>query len=393
MSDASNTLSKTGIDRLSLKFCFVLFSTIMCPLPAYAESAEPYKSLNRFGDAMDAVRLQHVDEIDDSAVIDDAIRGALQQLGTDSGYATRADFEEMLRVQEQEATSNDPNKRGNIGVKFGNSENHRELMVVRTTPGMPANVAGLRPGDRVSHINSQSTEGMSIERAQDLVRGEPSTSVVLSIRRQFPFDLTVYRMAFSLDPREIEVIDNCIYIRPTFFDETLIDWLTAGIAETKSTIDNPRGYVLDLRDNPGGLMTTVADFADAFLDKGEIVVSRGREEDDVERFRATPGDILRGEKLVVIVNEGTASGAEVVASSLQHYDRATVVGARTRGYGTLHTIIPVGSGSGALRLATSRLYSPSGLGLDKSGVVPDEEVRQSRNGDDQLSRAIEIARE
>jgi len=382
-----NVLSKSGINRLSRQVYFVLFSAIMCPLPTYAESAEPYKSLNRFGDVMDAVRDQHVDEIDDSAVIDNAIKGALQQLGTDTAYMSIAGLEEMLRANKQGIGPG-----GIIGIEFGVSEAHNELMVSRTMHGTPAYVAGLRHGDIVSHIDLRSTVGMSAEQAQNLLHGEPSTQVVLSIRRQFPFDLTLKRAASSFDPREIEVIDNCIYIRPTSFDETLIDWLTAGIAETRSTIDNPRGYVLDLRDNPGGLMTTVADFADAFLDKGEIVVSRGREEDDVERFRATPGDILRGEKLVVIVNEGTASGAEVVASSLQHYERATVVGARTRGYGTLHTIIPVGSGSGALRLATARLFSPSGASLDKTGVTPDEEVLLSQNGDNQLRRAIEIAR-
>ncbi|MBV8747446.1 MAG: S41 family peptidase [Xanthobacteraceae bacterium] len=338
---------------------------------ARAAVGDTYKQLNLFGDIFERVRSHYVEKPDDGKLVEGAINGMLNSLDPHSSYLDPKSLRDMQ--------SQVNGQFGGLGIEVTMEDGL--IKVVTPIDDTPAAKAGLRAGDIITQLDDDPVQGLTLNQAVDKMRGAPNTKINLKIMRKGvdkPLDISVVRDIIRVRSVRSKIEDDIGYIRITQFNEQTADGLTKAIKEINDKIpaDKLKGYVLDLRNNPGGLLDQAIAVSDTFLDRGEIVSTRGRDPEETQRFNARPGDLTNGKPVIVLVNGGSASASEIVAGALQDHKRATLLGSRSFGKGSVQTIIPLGPGNGALRLTTARYYTPSGRSIQAKGIVPDIEVLQ-----------------
>ncbi|MFC3690641.1 S41 family peptidase [Chenggangzhangella methanolivorans] len=336
-----------------------------------AGSADTYRQLNLFGDVFERVRADYVEKPDDAKLVESAINGMLSGLDPHSSYMDAKAFKDMR--------TNTDGKFGGLGIKVQMFE--KLIRVEGAIDDTPAQKAGIRAKDVITQIDGQQVEGMTLEQAVDKMRGPVGTPITLTIQRENiekPVEVKLTRAEISLDSVKWEVLNDDIgYIRVSQFNAQTFEMMNKGLDQIESKVPNDKlkGFVIDLRNNPGGLLDQAIAVSDAYLERGEIVSTRGRNPEESQRFNARPGDLAKGKPVIVLVNGGSASASEIVAGALQDHKRATILGTRSFGKGSVQTIIPLG-GNGAIRLTTARYYTPSGKSIQAKGISPDIEVKQ-----------------
>jgi carboxyl-terminal processing protease len=336
-----------------------------------ASNADTYKQLNLFGDVFDRVRADYVEPPDEEKLIEAAINGMLTSLDPHSSYMNAKRFEEM-RVQ----TSGEF---GGLGIEV--TMENGFVKVVAPIDDTPAAHAGIMANDLIVKLDGQDVQGIPLNEAVDKMRGKVNTAITLTIKREGkdPFDVKVVRDVIKVKSvkSDLEGKDEDVgYIRISSFTEQTQDGLEAAISDLrKKAGPKLKGYIVDLRNNPGGLLDQAISVSDTFLEKGEVVSTRGRNADETQRFNAQPGDLAEGKPVVVLINGGSASASEIVAGALQDHQRATIIGTRSFGKGSVQTIVPLGS-QGALRLTTARYYTPSGRSIQAKGIDADTVIEQ-----------------
>jgi carboxyl-terminal processing protease len=338
---------------------------------ARAAAADAYKQLSLFGDVFERVRSDYVEKPDDGKLVESAINGMLTGLDPHSSYMDAKSFRDM-QVQTR-------GEFGGLGIEVTMEDGL--IKVVAPIDETPAAKAGVLANDFITHIDDEPVQGLTLNQAVDKMRGPVNTKIRLKIMRKGqdkPVELTLTRDVIRvLSVRSHSEGDDVGYIRITQFNEQATTGLKKAIADiTAQDGDKLKGFILDLRNNPGGLLDQAISVSNAFLNRGEIVSTRGRNADETQRFTARPGDLTKGKPVIVLINGGSASASEIVAGALQDHKRATMVGTRSFGKGSVQTIIPLGSGNGALRLTTARYFTPSGRSIQAKGIVPDIEVLQ-----------------
>lgn len=337
---------------------------------AQAGSSDTFRQLKLFGDVFERVRAEYVEEVSDQKLIEAAINGMLTSLDPHSSYLDTEKYRDM-QVQTR-------GEFGGLGIEV--TMENGLVKVVSPIDDTPAAKAGVQPGDFVTHIDGEAVMGMSLSEAVEKMRGPVDSKIDLRILRKGkdePFDVTLNRAVIKISPVRARVEGNVAYVRLTTFNEQTASEMRDKVAELKGKIgDKITGLILDLRNNPGGLLDQAVAVADAYIDKGEIVSTRGRRPDSIQRFNARPGDIVDNLPIVVLINGGSASASEIVAGALQDQHRAIVMGTQSFGKGSVQTIMPL-SGNGAIRLTTARYYTPSGASIQARGIVPDIEVHQA----------------
>jgi carboxyl-terminal processing protease len=352
----------------------VLLSTqVAGPLIAQEDraNASVYEQLDLFGDIFERIRANYVEEVDEAALIEAAINGMLTSLDPHSSYLPPSDFDDM-QVQTR-------GEFGGLGIEVTQEDGF--VRVITPMDDTPAMAAGVEAGDFITHVDGEALLGLTLEQAVDMMRGPVGSEIVITIVREGvdqPFDITIVRDRIRLTAVRYRLEGNTAVLRISTFNDQTFPNLQEGLAEMIEEVgglDNLNGVVLDLRNNPGGLLNQAIRVSDAFLDQGEIVSTRGRDPADGERYNATPGDLIEGLPLVVLVNGGSASASEIVAGALQDHRRAVVVGTNTFGKGSVQSIMPL-AGDGAMRLTTSLYYTPSGRSIQALGIAPDILVEQ-----------------
>ena len=330
-------------------------------------NSELYRQLNLFGEVLERVRSDYVEKPDDSKLIETAINGMLMSLDPHSYYLNPRELREM-----QVQTSGEF---GGLGLEVTMQDG--VIKVVSPIDGTPAARAGLRSGDLITSLDKKQVLGLTLQEVVDKMRGPPRAPITLTIVRKgvdHPIDVKLVRSVIHVIPVKYQAEDDVGYIYITSFNEQTTADLQKATKDLKRQIGPKlKGFIIDLRNDPGGLLDQAIGVADAFLDQGTIVITKGREE--MQRSDASPGDITDGKKLVVLINGGSASAAEIVAGALQDHHRATLVGTRSFGKGSVQTIIPLGS-NGALMLTTARYYTPSGRSIQAKGIEPDAVVEE-----------------
>ncbi|MEE4188633.1 MAG: S41 family peptidase, partial [Roseobacter sp.] len=338
-----------------------------------AKSSNVYEQLELFGDIFERIRAQYVEEVDTGELIEAAIDGMLTSLDPHSSYLSPDDAAQM-RVQTR-------GEFGGLGIEVTQEEGF--VKVVSPIDGTPADEAGVEAGDFITHVDGESVLGLSLDEAVTMMRGPVGSEIIITLVREGeaePFDVSIIRDTIKLTAVRTRTQGDTVVLRVTTFNDQTYANLEAGLneqIEAAGGIDEINGIVIDLRNNPGGLLTQAIRVSDAFLEKGEIVSTRGRQVQDGERFNATPGDLALGKPIVVLINGGSASASEIVAGALQDHRRAIVVGTKSFGKGSVQTVMPLRS-DGAMRLTTARYYTPSGRSIQALGVSPDIVVEQPR---------------
>ncbi len=328
--------------------------------------------MDLFGDVFEKIREDYVEEPEDKKVVEAAINGMLTSLDPHSSFLNEEDYKDM-----QEQTKGEF---GGLGIEV--TMKNGLVYVVAPIDDTPAFKAGLKAGDYLSHIDGEAVYGMSISDAVKKMRGKPGEKIELKIIREGekkPFDVTIIRDIIKIKSVKSKVYDDVGYLRITSFTENSGKNIADSITKLTTEIgkDKVKGWVLDLRNNPGGLLTEAISVSDAFLEKGEIVSTRGRHPKDSQKFDATAGDVTAGAPVIVLINSGSASASEIVAGALQDHKRAVIIGEKSFGKGSVQTVIPVASET-AIRLTTSRYYTPSGNSIQAEGITPDVEVKQGK---------------
>ncbi len=355
---------------------FAVSFSLTAPTPTNAASSETYRQLNLFGEIFERVRSDYVSETEDEVLIEDAIRGMLAGLDPHSSYLTARAFQEM-QIQTR-------GEYGGLGLEVTLDQDLGYVRVVSPMDDTPADRAGIVSNDFITHIDGTAIQGMTLNEAIDLMRGEPNTDLTVTIQRGEDealetFDVTLTREIIALQAvrSRLEGDDQNIgYIRVSTFSERAGEGVREAIRELSAEADGEiAGYILDLRNNPGGLLDQAVSVSDVFLDGGEVVSTRGRDPVDTDRRNARRGDDTGGAPVVVLINGGSASASEIVAGAIQDHARGTVIGTQSFGKGSVQTIVPLSGGAnGALRLTTARYYTPSGRSIQAVGIVPDVEV-------------------
>src|SRR5689334_3954889 len=330
------------------------------------DSQSAYQALDRFGAAFAAARANYPESPDDRKMVEDALNGMISDLDPHSSYFDPKTFAEM-----QVKTSG---SYGGVGLVISAEEG--SINVVSPIDDTPASRAGIKAGDRILAIDGKGLQGLSLDKVQDLLRGPSGTKVNLTMLRsggKESFQVALIRAAIQVEAVKYHREGNVGYIRIPAFNEETNDGVVAAVKTLRKQIGPAlQGYIIDLRDDGGGVLDQAIAVSDDFLDGGEIVSTRGRRPEDTQRYDAKPGDIAEGKPLVVLINGGTASASEIVAGALQDHKRATVVGMTSFGKGSVQTIIPLNGGAdGALHLTTARYYTPSGRSIQATGIVPD----------------------
>ncbi len=351
----------------------VLAFLLIAPTAVLAQSddrADTYQQLDLFGEVFERVRAEYVEQVTDKELIEAAISGMLTSLDPHSSYLNADSFQDM-QVQTRGAF-------GGLGIEV--TMENGLVRVVSPMDETPAYRAGLEAGDLISHLDGEPVLGLTLSDAVDRMRGRVGEDIILTILRgeQEPFDVTVTRDVIRIQSVRWRTEGNVGYIRVASFTEQTdsgVERAIEGIAEELG--GDMIGFVLDLRNNPGGLLDQAVSVSDIFLEQGEIVSTRGRHEDLAQRYNADPDDLIEGLPLVVLINGGSASASEIVAGALQDHNRAVLLGTESFGKGSVQTIIPMG-GQGAMRLTTARYYTPSGRSIQALGIEPDIEVQPAR---------------
>ncbi|MET4700202.1 carboxyl-terminal processing protease [Constrictibacter sp. MBR-5] len=337
---------------------------------AQNKGSETYRQLNLFGDVFERVRSDYVEPVTDEQLVESAINGMLTALDPHSSYLNAKNFRDM-QVQTK-------GEFGGLGIEVTMENGY--VKVVSPIDDTPAFRAGLQPGDLITHLDGESVQGMTLADAVEKMRGAPKTTLKVTIRRgeEAPFDVTLTRDVIRIQSVRSRVEKDIGYIRITSFSEQTDEGLRNAMKRLKEEMgDKLHGVLLDLRNNPGGLLDQAVAVSDDFLDKGEIVSTRGRRKEDVQRYNANSGDIAADLPIVVLINGGSASASEIVAGALQDHQRALVVGTQSFGKGSVQTIVPI-PGHGAIRLTTARYYTPSGRSIQAKGIEPDIIIEQAR---------------
>ena len=337
-----------------------------------AANSDTYRQLNLFGDIFEHVRAQYVEKPDDAKLVESAINGMLASLDPHSAFLDAKNFRDMQTQTRGEF--------GGLGIEV--TMENGVVKVVAPMDGTPAAKAGVQSGDLITHLDDEQVKGLTLEQAVDKMRGPVNTPIRLRIQRkgaEKPIELRIVREVISIRNARARVEGGDVgYIRITSFQgERTLDQLKAGINDINKEIpaDKLKGYIIDLRNNGGGLLDQAIAVADAFLERGEIVSTRGRNPDDTQRHNARPGDLTNGKPLIVLINGGSASASEIVAGALQDHKRATILGSRSFGKGSVQTVIPIGQ-FGALKLTTARYFTPAGRSIQAKGITPDIELVQ-----------------
>ena len=350
---------------------FSLFVTTLGFLPnnvseAQSNRQETYKQLNLFGDVFQRVQEQYVEEVTDKELIESAISGMLQSLDPHSSYLSAESYKDM-QVKTKGTF-------GGLGIEITMEDG--VVKVVSPIDETPAALAGMQSGDLIIGINGESIRGLSINDAVSQLRGPIGSNVTITVVRnkQEPFELVIKRDIIKIRSVRHNIINNVGYIRLTTFSETTTEGMKSSIKKIQGELGkNFQGLILDLRNNPGGLLSQSISVSDSFLDRGEIVSTKGRKNGDASRVFAKKGDVINGKPLVVLINSGSASASEIVAGALKDHSRAIIIGTRSFGKGSVQSIIPL-PGNGAMRLTTARYYTPSGVSIQAKGIEPDIQV-------------------
>ena len=360
---------------VSIIILLTSLSVALFPFEGVAETEENrkkvYEQLNLFGEVFDRVRSTHVEAVNSQDLIRAAIDGMLSSLDPHSGYLAPESFQDM-QVDTKGAF-------GGLGIEVTQEDGF--VKVVSPMDGTPAFEAGIKAGDFITHVDSEATLGLTLAEAVEKMRGPVGSEILLTIVRvgeTDPLEIIIVRDVIKLTAAKVRSEDKVIIIRVTTFNEQTTPNIKDGIKTQLAKLGglkNITGFVLDLRNNPGGLLSEAISVTDMFLSKGEIVSTRGRIENDGERYNATSGDLAEGKPIVLIINGGSASASEIVAGALQDHKRAIVMGTKSFGKGSVQSILPIGK-EGAIRLTTARYYTPSGRSIQSLGVAPDIIVAQ-----------------
>jgi carboxyl-terminal processing protease len=332
---------------------------------------ETYRLLNLFGDVFERVRAEYVEPVNDRDLIEAAINGMLTSLDPHSGYMNQRTFRDM-QVQTR-------GEFGGLGIEVTAEGGY--IRVISPIDDTPAARAGVKPGDLITHIDGASTQGLTLNEAVEKMRGAPRTDIRLTIRRAdvpTAIELTLTRDVIRIQSVRYRVEGDVGYIRITSFSEQTDRGMRNAVEQLRRQVGNRlQGFVIDLRNNPGGLLDQAVSVTDDFLEQGEIVSTRARRNEDAQRFNARAGDVTQGAPLVVLINGGSASASEIVAGALQDHRRALIVGVKSFGKGSVQTVMPL-QGNGAIRLTTARYYTPSGRSIQATGIEPDIIIEQAR---------------
>ncbi|MGD0849740.1 S41 family peptidase [Bradyrhizobium sp.] len=337
-----------------------------------AASADTYSQLNLFGEVFERIKTDYVEKPDDAKLVEGAINGMITSLDPHSRYMNDSAWREM-----QETTHGEF---GGLGIEVTMEDGL--IKVVAPMDDTPAARAGILSGDLVTQIDDEAVQGLTLEQAVNKMKGPINTKTRLSIIRKgkdAPIEVSIVREIIRVRPVSYHVDGGNIgYIRISSFNEQTTDELKKAIGDISKQVPpaSLAGYVVDLRNNPGGLLDQAVSVSSAFMARGEVVSTRGRTPEETQRFTARGGDLIKGKPLVVLINGGSASASEIVAGALHDHKRATLIGTRSFGKGSVQTIIPLGTGNGALALTTARYFTPSGRSIQAKGVAPDIEVLQ-----------------
>lgn len=354
-----------------------LIATTQIAGPLLAQEAQNnasvYEQLDLFGDIFERIRAGYVEDVEEKDLIEAAINGMLTSLDPHSSYLS-ADDAAAMRVQTR-------GEFGGLGIEVTQEEGF--VKVVSPIDGTPADAAGIMAGDFITSVDGESVLGLTLDDAVDLMRGPVGSEILITVVREGeiePFEVSIIRDTIKLTAVRHRTEGNAVVLRVTTFNDQTFPNLKDGLEEQVAEaggIDNIDGVIIDLRNNPGGLLNQAIYVSDAFLDAGEIVSTRGRDPEDGDRFNAQPGDLAEGKPIVVLINGGSASASEIVAGALQDHRRAIVVGTKSFGKGSVQTVVPL-AGEGAMRLTTARYYTPSGRSIQALGISPDIIVEQPR---------------
>jgi carboxyl-terminal processing protease len=345
---------------------------ILIGASAKAAAADTYRQLNLFGDVFERVRADYVEKPNDGKLIETAINGMLAGLDPHSSYMDSKSFRDM-QVQTR-------GEFGGLGIEVTMEDGL--IKVVAPIDDTPAAKAGIMANDIITQLDGEQVQGLTLNQAVEKMRGPVNTKIKLTIMRKGqdkPLEVSITRDVIRVRSVRSHIEGEDVgYIRLTQFNEQTTEGLKKAIADIKAKVADAKlkGYIVDLRNNPGGLLDQAISVSDTFLQKGEIVSTRGRNAEETQRFNARAGDLTGGKPVIVLINGGSASASEIVAGALQDHKRATVVGTRSFGKGSVQTIIPLGSGNGALRLTTARYFTPSGRSIQAKGITPDIQVLQ-----------------
>ena len=359
-----------------------IFTAVKLTGPVLAENnsdkADVYEQLDLFGDIFDRIRSEYVEEVDAKELIEAAINGMLTSLDPHSGYLPPVDAEKMREQTRGEF--------GGLGIEVTQEEGF--VKVVSPIDGTPADEAGMEAGDFITHVDGESVLGLTLNEAVERMRGPVGSEIIITVVREGedePFDVTIIRDFIKLTAARVRTEGKSVVIRVTTFNDNTFDNIKDGLdkeLDSAGGLENINGVVIDLRNNPGGLLSQAIRVSDAFLDKGEIVSTRGRDPEDGDRYNATPGDLINGKPIVVLINGGSASASEIVAAALKDHRRGIIVGTKSFGKGSVQTVMPLREQS-AMRLTTARYYSPSGRSIQNLGVTPNIIVEQPRRRTDE----------
>ncbi|MDZ7905109.1 MAG: S41 family peptidase [Cypionkella sp.] len=367
-----------------------LATQVAGPLMAQEAKAEPnlFEQLDLFGDIFERIRGQYVEEVDSKQLIEAAINGMLTSLDPHSSYLNAEGAADMNTQTRGEF--------GGLGIEVTQEEGF--VKVISPMDGTPAAEAGILAGDFITHVDGESVQGITLDEAVDKMRGPVGTDIVITVAREDvpePFDVTITRATIKITAVRSRIVGKTAVLRITTFSDQTFSGLETEIAKSIKEIggiDAVEGFVLDLRNNPGGLLRQSILVSDAFLEAGEIVSTRGREPQNSTRENASPGDLAQGKPMVVLINGGSASASEIVAGALQDQRRAIVVGTKSFGKGSVQTLVPLKDG-GQMRITTARYYTPSGRSIQSLGVMPDIVVNQPRRDPEEEGVEAQAAQE
>ena len=367
-------LQNNFMKNIIFKILFFVIILLAFEVNSASKNKETYEYLDLFGQIFDRVRSDYVDEVTDEELIEKAIDGMLTGLDPHSGYMN----EEVWQDMQMDTRG----KFGGLGIEITMEEGF--VKVISPIEDTPAYDAGVLAGDFIIQIDETPVYGLTLSEAVDLMRGDKGEAITITISREGldPFELEIIRDIIKIQSVKHEIINNVGYLRITSFTEQTESGLLQSIKKIKKDLnDKQLGFVLDVRSNPGGLLSQSVKVADLFLEKGEIVSTRGRKNSDIQRYRASKGDEINGQPLVVLINGGSASASEIIAGALQDHKRAIIVGTKSFGKGSVQTIIPFKKSNPeksttGIRLTTARYYTPSGVSIQGKGIQPDIVIEQ-----------------